>query len=209
MQGRFPTATGPTATGLAATGPAATSPTATSLAADLGTWRTDDRPLAHSLADAVTSAVIDGRITAGTPLPSERELARLLNISRGTVVAALTNLRDEGWLRTRHGSGSVIRLPPSLTQRTTPWSQDRGGAADAGLDLTLAVTAAPHDAYLTALTRAVERSPTLLVDAGHAITRTPATTRTSGRPLHPSGPANPDRANPDHVGRPGRAHAPR
>jgi len=164
MQGRFATAA---ATGLATATAAATGlATATGLAADLGTWRADDRPLAQSLAAAVTSAVIDGRITAGTPLPSERELARLLNISRGTVVAALTQLRDDGWLRTRQGSGSVIRLPPSLTQRTTPWSQDRGGAADADLDLTLAVTAAPHDAYLAALTRAVERSPTLLVDAG-------------------------------------------
>ncbi|HET7015532.1 MAG TPA: GntR family transcriptional regulator, partial [Streptosporangiaceae bacterium] len=140
--------------------------TNTSLAADLGRWRTHDRPLARSLADAVENAVIDGRITAGTTLPSERELARQLDLSRGTVVVALTQLREEGWLRTRPGSGSVIRLPPRLTQRTTPWSQDHGGAADADLDLTRAVTAAPHDAYLGALTRAVERSPTLLVDAG-------------------------------------------
>ncbi|HEX9624539.1 MAG TPA: PLP-dependent aminotransferase family protein, partial [Streptosporangiaceae bacterium] len=136
------------------------------LTAELGAWRTSDRPLALSLADAVKDAVIDGRMTAGAPLPSERELARTLDVGRGTIVAALSLLREDGWLRTRPGSGSVVRLPARLTQRTTPWSQDHGGAAGAGLDLTLAVTAAPHDAYLAALDRAVGRSPTLLVDAG-------------------------------------------
>jgi DNA-binding transcriptional MocR family regulator len=137
-------------------------------ATGLGAWRTTDRPLGRSLADAIRDAVIDGRIPAGAALPSERELARVLAISRGTVVAALALLRAEGWLHTRHGSGSVVRLPARLTQRTAPWSQDRGGATGAELDLTLAVTAAPHDAYLAALDRAVERSPALLVDAGTA-----------------------------------------
>jgi DNA-binding transcriptional MocR family regulator len=133
---------------------------------ELGSWRNTGRPLARSLADAVRDAVIDGRITAGAALPSERELTRLLAVSRGTVVAALGLLREDGWLDTRHGSGSVVRLPERLTQRTTPWSQDRGGTAGADLDLTLAITAAPHDAYLAALGRAVERSAALLVDTG-------------------------------------------
>lgn len=128
-------------------------------AAELGNWRTKEGPLARSLAAAVREAVVDGRIPAGTRLPSERELARALELSRGTVVTALTRLRDDGWLHTRHGSGSVVRLPTRLTERTTPWSLDRGGTGDADLDLTLAVTAAPHEAYLAALGRAVERSP--------------------------------------------------
>ncbi|MCX4977635.1 PLP-dependent aminotransferase family protein [Streptomyces sp. NBC_00620] len=137
-------------------------------AAALGNWRTKEGPLARSLATAVREAVVDGRIPAGTRLPSERELARALELSRGTVVTALTRLRDDGWLHTRHGSGSVVRLPARLTERTTPWSLDRGGAGDADLDLTLAVTAAPHEAYLAALGRAVERSAALLVDSGVA-----------------------------------------
>ncbi|WP_406335387.1 PLP-dependent aminotransferase family protein [Streptomyces sp. NBC_00203] len=137
-------------------------------AAALGTWRTKEGPLARSLSAAVREAVVDGRLPAGTRLPSERELARTLDLSRGTVVTALTLLRDDGWLHTRHGSGSVVRLPAQLTERTTPWSLDRGGAGDADLDLTLAVTAAPHEAYLAAVGRAVERSAALLVDSGVA-----------------------------------------
>ena len=139
----------------------------------LGAWRDRPGPLADALATAVREAVVDGRLPAGTRLPSERELARTLGISRGTVVTALTLLRDDGWLHTRHGSGSQVRLPAHLTARTTPWSLDRGGAADADLDLTLAVTAAPHDAYLAALARAADRSPALLVDSGVATTGLP------------------------------------
>jgi DNA-binding transcriptional MocR family regulator len=134
----------------------------------LGGWRTEGEPLARSLAGAVRAAVFDGRLPTGTRLPSERELARSLELSRGTVVTALAELRDDGWLHTRHGSGSVVRLPARLTERTTPWSLDRGGARDADLDLTLAVTAAPHEAYRAALERAVGRSSALLLDSGVA-----------------------------------------
>ncbi|WP_051865747.1 PLP-dependent aminotransferase family protein [Streptomyces griseus] len=145
-----------------------TGPTETGFAAALGAWRDRKGPLAHALSAAVRDAVVDGRLPAGTRLPSERELARTLRLSRGTVVTALTRLRDDGWLHTRHGSGSVVRLPARLTERTTPWSLDRGGADGADLDLTLAVTAAPHEAYLAALDRAAGRSAALLVDSGVA-----------------------------------------
>ncbi len=135
------------------------------LAASLGDWRAERMPLAQSIAAAVREAVVDGRVPVGSGLPSERALAGSLGVSRGTVVASLSMLRDDGWILTRHGSGSRVRLPPQLTERTAPWSVDRGGG-NAELDLTLAVTAAPHDAYLAALRRAVDRCATLLVDAG-------------------------------------------
>ncbi|TVZ90186.1 PLP-dependent aminotransferase family protein [Streptomyces sp. BK340] len=138
----------------------------TGFVAALGDWSARPGPRARSLATAVREAVVDGRLPAGSRLPSERELARILHLSRGTVVAALTLLRDDGWLATRQGSGSVVRLPARLTERTTPWSQDRGGAPGADLDLTLAVTAAPHEAFRTALAHAAERGAALLVDSG-------------------------------------------
>lgn len=136
--------------------------------AALGDWRARPGPLARTLAAAVRDAVADGRLPVGTRLPSERQLSRTLHLSRGTVVAALSLLHADGWLHTRHGSGSAVRLPARLTERTTPWSLDRGGAPDADLDLTLAVTAAPHDAYRAALARAAELSAPLLVDSGVA-----------------------------------------
>ncbi|GAA4260709.1 aminotransferase-like domain-containing protein [Dactylosporangium darangshiense] len=137
------------------------------VASRLGAWRSAGGSLAQSLAAAVQHAVLDGQIPVGSPLPSERALARDMDVSRGTIVAALALLRDAGWIRTRHGSGSVVRLPPRLTTRTAPWSLDHGGG-EVELDLTQAVTAAPHRAYLAAARRAVDRCATLLLDAGTA-----------------------------------------
>ncbi|MEU4626825.1 PLP-dependent aminotransferase family protein [Actinoplanes sp. NPDC023801] len=127
----------------------------------LGEWRQAPVPLVDALATAIRCAVVDGRIPVGTRMPSERSLATALQVSRGTVVTALTTLRDSGWLRTRHGSGSVVQLPPEVTARTAPWSAYQGDR----LDLTRAVPAAPHAAFLEASRRAVQRSATLLVDA--------------------------------------------
>jgi DNA-binding transcriptional MocR family regulator len=142
------------------------------VAQQLGPWRPPSGPLAEALVGAVREAVLDGRIPAGSRLPSERALAQALEVSRGTVVSALTGLRDQGWVATRHGSGSVVQLPPRLTARTTPWSFDHGLVPGPGLrpdlDLTYAVTAAPHEAYLAALQRAVEVVPGLLIGSGTA-----------------------------------------
>ncbi|GIF45170.1 aminotransferase-like domain-containing protein [Actinoplanes xinjiangensis] len=127
----------------------------------LGAWRQLSGPLTDALAAAIRTAVLDGRIPVGTRLPSERSLAVTLRVSRGTIVTALATLRDSGWLHTRHGSGSAIHLPPDVTGRTAPWSTSHGAV----LDLTRAVPAAPHTAYLEASRRAVQRSATLLMDA--------------------------------------------
>jgi DNA-binding transcriptional MocR family regulator len=69
------------------------------------------RPAYRGLADAVRRLVSDGRLLVGTRLPSERALTAELGLSRTTVVAALDALRDEGFVVTRRGSGSVVALP--------------------------------------------------------------------------------------------------
>ena len=69
------------------------------------------RPAYRGLADAVRRLVCDGRLLVGTRLPSERALTTELGLSRTTVGAALDALRDEGYVLTRRGSGSVVALP--------------------------------------------------------------------------------------------------
>ncbi|WP_283139492.1 PLP-dependent aminotransferase family protein [Rhizohabitans arisaemae] len=133
--------------------------------ASLGDWRNADRGLARSLAAAIRDAVVDGRLPVGTTLPAERTLAAALELSRGTVVAGLALLREDGWLRTRHGGGSVVLLPEHIVERTTPLSLDRWGDGRF-LDMTVSVSSAPHHAYRRALERAAERLPPLLVDSG-------------------------------------------
>jgi len=57
---------------------------------------------------ALRDAVHDGRLPAGTVLPSSRALAQDLNISRGTVVEAYAQLVAEGYLHTRPGAVTVV-----------------------------------------------------------------------------------------------------
>ena len=76
------------------------------------------RPAYRALADALRLAVADGRIAAGTRLPSERELTAALDVSRTTVTRAYAVLRDTGYLTSRRGSGSVATLPSGSRQRS-------------------------------------------------------------------------------------------
>ena len=74
----------------------------------IGDWNGNGRPLNESLADAIAAAVQRGELEPGIVLPAERMLARSLNVSRGTVVAAYRRLRHQGLASTRHGSGTTI-----------------------------------------------------------------------------------------------------
>ena len=78
------------------------------LVRELGNWRTANRsgPAYHGLADAVRLLIVDGRVPVGARLPSERALADALRVSRTTVTAAYTQLRDDGYLNARRGARS-------------------------------------------------------------------------------------------------------
>ncbi|MFI0714688.1 PLP-dependent aminotransferase family protein [Streptomyces inhibens] len=129
----------------------------------LGEWRRPAVPLIDALAGAVRDAVLDGRLRTGSALPAERRLATVLGISRGTVTAALDRLRDGGWVHTRHGSASTVRLPAAAAERIAPISAT---GETSSLDLRRAVPAAPQAAYLAATRRAVDRLAPLLAQDG-------------------------------------------
>ncbi|MEV5576821.1 PLP-dependent aminotransferase family protein [Spirillospora sp. NPDC052269] len=130
----------------------------------LGPWRRPDATLIAALDQAVRDAVLDGRIRTGSELPAERRLAAALGVSRGTVTAALDRLRDSGWVATRHGSASTVRLPPAAAERIAPISAT--GESGAVTDLRRAVPAAPQEAYLAAARRALDRAAPLLAEHG-------------------------------------------
>ncbi|MEU5991548.1 PLP-dependent aminotransferase family protein [Spirillospora sp. NPDC047418] len=64
--------------------------------------------LAAQIAAGFRAAVRSGRLTAGTRLPSSRDLARDLDVSRGVVVTAYEQLTAEGFLLARRGDGTRI-----------------------------------------------------------------------------------------------------
>ncbi|MCK0090321.1 PLP-dependent aminotransferase family protein [Rhodococcus sp. HNM0563] len=86
---------------------------ASSLVRDLGNWQDtgDVRSAYRALADGIRLLVHDGRVPQGVALPSERELASALSLSRTTVTSAYSALRDEGYLRSRQGARSTVAMP--------------------------------------------------------------------------------------------------
>ncbi|MFF8959889.1 PLP-dependent aminotransferase family protein [Streptomyces sp. NPDC014894] len=62
----------------------------------------------RALQSALREAVRSGRLAAGTRLPSSRELAADLGVSRGLVTEAYEQLTAEGYLRSDRGSGTWV-----------------------------------------------------------------------------------------------------
>ena len=65
-------------------------------------------PRYAQLIRSLKGAILDGRVSAGARLPASRSLARELDISRNTVLAAYEQLQAEGFLVGRVGSGSYV-----------------------------------------------------------------------------------------------------
>jgi GntR family transcriptional regulator / MocR family aminotransferase len=61
-------------------------------------------------------AILDRRLKPGTRLPSTRRLARQYQISRGTVITAFEQLRNEGYVQGQTGSGTFVTrdIPDNL-----------------------------------------------------------------------------------------------
>lgn len=65
-------------------------------------------PLQRSVYERFASAILNGRFRPGERLPSTRDLAQTLGVSRNTVAWAFEQLAVEGFIETRHGSGSFV-----------------------------------------------------------------------------------------------------
>src|SRR4051794_7445195 len=65
-------------------------------------------PLHRQLYDALRGAIVGGRLPAGSRLPSTRELAAEAGVSRVTVAVAFDQLRSEGYVEARAGSGTFV-----------------------------------------------------------------------------------------------------
>jgi DNA-binding transcriptional MocR family regulator len=116
-------------------------------------WRAEDQTLSGGLEQAISNAILDGRIAQGMRLPSERSLADALDLSRVTVSAAYAGLRAHGWIETVRGAGSRARLPRRLDAQIDPGPP----AVEGEIDLARASPVAPLPAYLAALGRATEQ----------------------------------------------------
>ena len=135
------------------------------LARELGNWRTSSRsgPAYQGLADAIRMLIVDGRMPVGARLPSERALADTLRVSRTTVTAAYTQLREDGYLNARRGARSTTALP--IATGTAIRS-----AAPATVSLAEATLAASAAAMMDAFADAAREVMPYLHDIGIELT---------------------------------------
>lgn len=78
-------------------------------------------PLAQQIYARVRREIVEGRLPSGTRLPSSRDWARALQVSRNTVRAAIDLLHADGLVAGRTGSGTyVARLGTRPTAGAAP-----------------------------------------------------------------------------------------
>src|SRR5918999_1228920 len=131
--------------------------------------RSDRTPLGHQLQDQLRAAVRGGRLRAGERLPSSRDLARELGVSRGMVVTCYDQLLAEGYLVAEVGSGtrvadgvaeSVSRSRP--TSRATASGRSDLAALEVDVDFEYGVPdlhSAPMGDWMWALRDAARTAP--------------------------------------------------
>ena len=119
-----------------------------------------------ALAERIRLLTIDGRIKAGMRLPSERQLAEHLGVSRTTVNSALEELRRTGYARSRQGSGTVVAIPGRTGDLPIPHAADF-------LDLSRATSPAAPGVHAAA-ERALQRLPARLTTDGYELSGLPS-----------------------------------
>ena len=68
--------------------------------------------------EELRSAILDGRLHPGSRLPATRDLAAAYQLSRATIVTAFEQLKSEGYVEGKGGSGTYVSqvLPEQLLQ---------------------------------------------------------------------------------------------
>jgi GntR family transcriptional regulator/MocR family aminotransferase len=78
-------------------------------------WRIDrasETPLFRQIYREIRTAVLSQTLPRGTRLPSTRELASQIGVSRTSVISAYEQLSDEGYISGRLGSGYYVSFDP-------------------------------------------------------------------------------------------------
>jgi GntR family transcriptional regulator/MocR family aminotransferase len=120
--------------------------------------------LRRSIRDSLRAAIQDGRLTAGSRLPSSRQLAAELSVSRGVTSDAYDQLVSEGYLEVRPRSApTVAQVAGAQPPRAEP---ERPAAAFDFVAETPDVSLFPRRAWGRALERALRGAPDLALDYG-------------------------------------------
>ena len=94
--------------------------------------KSDVSSLQAQIRETLVSAILDRQLGHEEPLPSTRKMAKILGVSRNTVVLAYQSLIDDGYLVSRERSGYYVNgqiaemARPGAVERKAPASEDSG-----------------------------------------------------------------------------------
>ena len=65
-------------------------------------------PFYRQVADTIKARILDGKYAVGECIPASVKLEKAFNVSNITMRKSLALLRDEGWLTTQCGIGTLV-----------------------------------------------------------------------------------------------------
>ncbi|KMM36116.1 PLP-dependent aminotransferase family protein [Guptibacillus hwajinpoensis] len=86
-----------------------------------------NKPLYKQIVDYYETSIINGSLQIGTSLPTERDLALKLGVNRSTVTTAYAELRANGLITSKQGSGTRVSKEAAdlLPDHSITWSKLR------------------------------------------------------------------------------------
>ncbi|MDX6804804.1 PLP-dependent aminotransferase family protein [Terrihabitans rhizophilus] len=111
------------------------------LAVDFG--RRPDEPLHRQLYERLIDDIEAGAMKPGQKLPSTRDLAQTLGVSRNTIMLAFEHLISEGFLEPVSGSGTYVAREPPPRPSTSPPRINPAITAAGSLDRVSGLTEVP------------------------------------------------------------------
>ncbi|MCL6601445.1 MAG: PLP-dependent aminotransferase family protein [Paenibacillus sp.] len=82
------------------------------------------RPVYIQVKDYLKNLIVKGALQDNQKLPSTRELATLLKVSRNSVISAYAGLEDDGFAYTVQGQGSYAASTSPGTEAVSSWNMD-------------------------------------------------------------------------------------
>jgi GntR family transcriptional regulator len=127
----------------------------------------DPRPIWRQIEEGVRHLVAAGALSAGTAVPSVRDLARELQVNPATVSKAYQRLTDAGVLAVRRGEGTYVSAaPPELPAGERGRRLRQGALRYASLAVTLGASRGETLEGLEEAWRTLEEGGTLDREAG-------------------------------------------
>lgn len=109
-------------------------------------------PLYQQVRSVMASWIKDGKLQPHDKIPSEHQLCECFSVSRMTVRQALSKLKEEGVIYTRHGKGVFVAEPPpglELTFVLTGYSEETAPVHGALSSIVIDARLVPATAALT------------------------------------------------------------